>query len=143
MALGIAGVDAQREYKRYYPAGEVAAHLVGFTNIDDQGQEGIELAFNSWLQGESGSKRVLKDRLGRTVVETKDGKRLDSGIVRAPGEHTNPVNRASIIDKYREFGVTSQKRRWDCGADLIVECPAKNLIFLTAGHQEPDFFGGE
>ena len=48
-----------------YPAGEVAGHLVGFTSIDDDGQEGLELAFNHWLAGESGSKRVLKDRLGR------------------------------------------------------------------------------
>ena len=64
MALEIKGVNAQREYKRYYPAGEVAAHLVGFTNIDDKGQEGMELAFNDWLRGAPGSKRVLKDRNG-------------------------------------------------------------------------------
>lgn len=57
-------MNAQREYKRYYPAGEVAAHLVGFTNIDDKGQEGMELAFNEWLRGVPGSKRVLKDRNG-------------------------------------------------------------------------------
>jgi cell division protein FtsI (penicillin-binding protein 3) len=64
LSLDIKGVNAQREYKRYYPAGEVAAHLVGFTNIDDKGQEGMELAFNDWLRGEPGSKRVLKDRYG-------------------------------------------------------------------------------
>lgn len=64
LALKIEGVSAQREYKRYYPAGEVAAHLVGFTNIDDKGQEGMELAFNDWLRGAPGSKRVLKDRYG-------------------------------------------------------------------------------
>jgi cell division protein FtsI (penicillin-binding protein 3) len=55
------GVYLQREYRRYYPAGEVAAHLVGFTNIDDQGQEGLELAFDGWLSGEGGAKRVVKD----------------------------------------------------------------------------------
>ena len=55
------GVYLQREYRRYYPAGEVAAHLVGFTNIDDEGQEGLELAFNDWLSGEAGAKRVIKD----------------------------------------------------------------------------------
>ena len=64
LALEIKGVNAQREYKRYYPAGDVAAHLVGFTNIDDMGQEGMELAFNDWLRGVPGSKRVLKDRNG-------------------------------------------------------------------------------
>jgi cell division protein FtsI (penicillin-binding protein 3) len=67
MALKLPGVDVQREYGRYYPAGEVAGHLVGFTNIDDEGQEGLELAFNHWLAGESGAKRVLKDRMGRSV----------------------------------------------------------------------------
>ena len=67
MALKLPGVNVQREYGRYYPAGEVAGHLVGFTNIDDEGQEGLELAFNHWLAGETGAKRVLKDRLGRSV----------------------------------------------------------------------------
>ncbi|MFQ5609221.1 MAG: peptidoglycan D,D-transpeptidase FtsI family protein [Woeseiaceae bacterium] len=67
LALKLPGVNVQREYRRYYPAGEVTGHLVGFTNIDDEGQEGLELAFNHWLAGESGAKRVLKDRLGRSV----------------------------------------------------------------------------
>lgn len=67
LALKIPGVDAIREYRRYYPAGEVTGHLVGFTNIDDDGQEGLELEFDHWLSGESGEKRVLKDRLGRSV----------------------------------------------------------------------------
>ena len=66
-ALKLPGVNIQREYRRYYPAGEVTGHLVGFTNIDDAGQEGLEYAFNHWLSGEHGAKRVLKDRLGRSV----------------------------------------------------------------------------
>lgn len=65
--LKIPGVSLQREYRRFYPTGEVAAQVVGFTNIDDIGQEGLELAYNSWLQGEPGTKRVIKDRLGRVV----------------------------------------------------------------------------
>ncbi len=67
MALGLPGVHLQREYRRYYPMGEVAAHVVGFTNIDDVGQEGVELGWDRWLRGEPGAKRVLKDRLGRVV----------------------------------------------------------------------------
>ena len=55
------GVYLRREYRRYYPAGEVAGHLLGFTNIDDEGQEGLELAFDDWLSGEAGAKRVVKD----------------------------------------------------------------------------------
>jgi len=65
--LDMSGVNLKREYKRYYPAGEVTSHLVGFTNVDDSGQEGVELAYNDWLKGTPGEKRVLKDRLGRTV----------------------------------------------------------------------------
>ena len=67
MDLKLPGVNVLREYRRYYPAGEVTGHVVGFTSIDDEGQEGLELAFNHWLAGDSGSKRVLKDRLGRAV----------------------------------------------------------------------------
>lgn len=71
MALKLPGVNVQREYRRYYPSGEVTGHLVGFTNIDDHGQEGLELEFNHWLSGESGAKRVLKDRLGRSVEDVE------------------------------------------------------------------------
>lgn len=66
-ALAMPGVFFQREYRRFYPTGEVTAHVLGFTNIDDVGQEGLELAYNAWLQGEPGAKRVIQDRLGRVV----------------------------------------------------------------------------
>ncbi len=69
LAMDIPGVYAQREYRRFYPAGEVAAHLVGITDIDDRGQEGIELAYDAWLSGESGERQVIKDLRGRTVKE--------------------------------------------------------------------------
>jgi len=86
MALKLPGINVQREYRRYYPAGEVTGHLVGFTDIDDEGQEGLELEFNHWLAGESGAKRVLKDRLGRSVenIESirpaRHGKNLRTSI---------------------------------------------------------------
>ena len=66
-ALGIKGVYQRKEYKRKYPEGETIAHVVGFTNVEDNGQEGIELAFNKELSGKAGSRRVIKDRLGRVV----------------------------------------------------------------------------
>jgi len=78
-ALGIKGLYQSREYRRRYPEGESAAHVVGFTNLEDQGQEGIELAFQKQLQGRKGSRGVVKDRLGRVVedlgsaVEPADG----------------------------------------------------------------------
>jgi cell division protein FtsI (penicillin-binding protein 3) len=71
MALGAPGVALQREYRRYYPSGEVAGHLVGFTNIDDVGQEGLELGYDRWLRGIAGAKRVLRDGRGRTVQDVE------------------------------------------------------------------------
>ena len=68
-AMGIKGIYQRKEYKRQYPEGEAAAHVVGFTNVEDQGQEGIELAFNKELAGRAGSRRVIKDRLGRVVED--------------------------------------------------------------------------
>lgn len=70
-ALGITGVGLQREYRRYYPTGEVAGHVLGFTNVDDVGQEGLELAYEEWLRGTPGSKRVIRDRLGRIVEDVE------------------------------------------------------------------------
>lgn len=82
MALGVPGVFQQREFRRYYPAGEVMAHVVGFTGIDDSGQEGIELAQQAWLAGTPGSRKVIKDRKGRIVEDVeslrvpRDGREL-------------------------------------------------------------------
>lgn len=67
LALDVPGVNAQREYKRYYPEGAAMAHVLGFTNIDDHGQEGLELAYDGWLAGKPGEKRVIRDRLGHVV----------------------------------------------------------------------------
>jgi cell division protein FtsI (penicillin-binding protein 3) len=71
-ALGIKGIYQRREYKRQYPEGEALAHVVGFTNVEDKGQEGVELAFNKQLSGHAGSRRVIKDRLGRVVEDVRD-----------------------------------------------------------------------
>ncbi len=71
LALEIPGVASQREYRRFYPQGEAMSHVLGFTNIDDRGQEGLELAFDDWLRGTPGAKRVIRDRRGR-IVENVD-----------------------------------------------------------------------
>jgi cell division protein FtsI (penicillin-binding protein 3) len=86
MALGLPGVSTVREYHRYYPAGEVVGHLLGFTDVDDRGQEGLEAEFDQWLRGENGSKRVLQDRLGRVIgdveliAEARPGRDLRASI---------------------------------------------------------------
>jgi len=85
-ALKMKGVHQVREYKRKYPEGEAAAHVVGFNNIEDRGQEGVELAFQKELIGRAGSRRVIKDRLGRVVedigdsVAPVDGKDIELSI---------------------------------------------------------------
>jgi cell division protein FtsI (penicillin-binding protein 3) len=71
-ALGLKGIYQRKEYKRQYPEGEAAAHVVGFTNVEDQGQEGMELAFNKELGGRNGSRRVIKDRMGRVVEDVRE-----------------------------------------------------------------------
>ncbi|OEY66692.1 peptidoglycan D,D-transpeptidase FtsI family protein [Marinobacter sp. X15-166B] len=69
MALEIPGFYSRREYQRFYPAGEVTAHVVGFTGIDERGQEGVELSYDDWLSGTVGSKRVLRDNRGRNIKD--------------------------------------------------------------------------
>lgn len=72
VALGLPGVYADREFRRYYPAGEVTAHLVGFNSIEDDGLEGMELAYNDWLKGVPGSKRIMRDGKRRIIEDLED-----------------------------------------------------------------------
>ncbi|MCD6056033.1 MAG: ftsI [Gammaproteobacteria bacterium] len=77
--LAIPGLHFQQEFRRYYPEGEVTAQLIGFTNIDDEGQEGMELAYDAWLRGEPGKKRVIVDRMGRAVSNIRVLKEAQPG----------------------------------------------------------------
>jgi cell division protein FtsI (penicillin-binding protein 3) len=98
LAHKIPGVFSQREYRRFYPQGEALAHVLGFTNIDDRGQEGVELAFDEWLRGTPGAKKVIRDRRGR-IVENVD-------LVRAaqPGKDlTLSIDRRIQFLTYREL----------------------------------------
>ncbi|MES2625580.1 MAG: penicillin-binding protein 2 [Pseudomonadota bacterium] len=79
LALKIKGIYAKEEYKRFYPMGEAAVHVVGMTNADDAGQEGMELAYDDWLSGIPGSKQVLKDRLGGIIREVKVNAEAEPG----------------------------------------------------------------
>ncbi len=98
IARDIPGVFSQREFRRFYPQGEALAHVLGFTNIDDRGQEGVELAFDDWLRGRPGAKKVIRDRRGR-IVENVD-------LVRAaePGRDlTLSIDRRVQYLTYREL----------------------------------------
>jgi len=79
LELGIAGIHEQNEYRRYYPGGESTAHVIGFTGVDDAGQEGIELAQQAVLAGAAGSRRVIKDRLGRVVEDVESIRAAQDG----------------------------------------------------------------
>ena len=106
--LGIKGIYQRKEYKRKYPEGETIAHVVGFTNVEDRGQEGIELTFNTDLAGKPGSRRVIKDRLGR--------------VVESVGEQVTPVEGKDIqlsVDSKVQF-FAYQKLR-----DAVIERKAK------------------
>jgi len=85
-ALGIPGVNLLREYRRYYPAGEVAGHVVGFTNLDDQGQEGLELGYDQLLNGEDGAKRVIQDLYGATSRTSR------ASVLRVPAATSSPAS---------------------------------------------------
>ncbi len=76
---GIDGVYTQREYHRYYPAGEVVGHLVGFTDIDDKGQEGLELVYDNWLKAEPGARRIIRNRKGAVIEEINQVRAAQSG----------------------------------------------------------------
>ena len=125
--LDMSGVNLQREYKRYYPAGEVAAHLVGFTNVDDSGQEGVELAFNDWLQGMPGEKRVLKDRYGRTVQN------VESLRPASPGKalHLSIDRRVQYL-AYRELKAAVQRHGARGGSLVMLDAKTGEVMAMAA-----------
>jgi cell division protein FtsI (penicillin-binding protein 3) len=124
--LGIYGVYLQREFKRYYPAGEVAAHLVGFTNVDDTGQEGLELAYDHWLQGVPGEKRVLKDRLGRVVRD------VESIQAPRPGRHLAlSIDRRVQYLAYRELTAAVNYYKARSGSLVLLDANTAEVLALA------------
>ncbi len=126
MALGIPGVSTQREYRRYYPAGEVAGHLLGFTNVDDAGQEGLELSFEQLLHGTPGSMRVVKDRLGR-IVETVE--RINEPV---PGRDLAlSIDRRIQYIAYRELKAAVQANRAKSGSAVVLDVNTGEVLAMV------------
>lgn len=124
--LGISGLYLQNEYRRYYPEGEVTAHILGFTNIDDHGQEGLELAYNNWLQGVSGLKRVLKDRLGHIVA--------DVDVIRAPKPGHNltlSVDRRIQYFAYQELAAGVNKYKARSGSVVVLDINTGEILAMA------------
>lgn len=128
MALKIAGVSLQREYRRYYPAGEVAAHVVGFTNIDDAGQEGIELAYDEWLRGRPGSKRVIKDRLGHTVEDVESIRVPEAGK-----DLMLTIDRRLQYLAYRELKTAMRQDKARSGSVVILDVLTGEVLAAVNG----------
>ncbi len=131
MALGLRGVALQREYRRYYPEHEVSAHLLGLTNIDDQGQEGLELAYDQWLQGVPGRKWVLKDRYGR-IVE-------DVAAIREPEPGRDlrlSIDRRIQYLAYRELKTAVQLHRAESGSVVVLDVRTGEVLAMA---NQPSF----
>ncbi|MGD8938205.1 MAG: penicillin-binding transpeptidase domain-containing protein [Gammaproteobacteria bacterium] len=125
-ALAIPGVDFQGEYRRYYPAAEVTAHLLGFTNIDDQGQEGLELEFDDVLKGTPGANRVIKDRLGR-VVET-----VERVSEPSPGQDIIlSIDRRIQYLAYRELKAAVVKHQAESGSAVVLDAKTGEILAMV------------
>jgi cell division protein FtsI (penicillin-binding protein 3) len=120
------GVHGVEEFNRYYPAAEVATHLVGFNNVDDQGQEGMELAYDPWLQGTSGKKVVQKDRTGRTV---KDLKLLSNA---QPGKDLNlSIDLRMQYVAYRELKAVVQQHKATSGSAVVLDVQTGEILAMV------------
>ena len=124
--LGIPGIETRKEYKRFYPEGEVMAHVVGFTNIEDAGQDGMELGAQKTLAGVTGSRRVIKDRLGRVVEDIES--------IREP--HDGRDLTLSIDSKIQYIAFTQLKEAVDkfkakAGGIIVVDAKTGEVLALA------------
>jgi cell division protein FtsI (penicillin-binding protein 3) len=130
-ALDVPGVALLREYRRYYPAGASAGHVVGFTNVDDAGQEGIELAYDAWLRAVPGRKRVLKDLHGNAVEV------VESVVLPKPGKDlTLTIDRRLQYLAYRELKNAVAQHQARAGTAIVLDARSGEVLALV---NEPDF----
>jgi cell division protein FtsI (penicillin-binding protein 3) len=125
-SLGIPGVYLLREYKRYYPAGEVSGHIVGFTTIDDKGQEGLELGFDQLLNGEDGAKRVIQDMQGRYVENVES--------IRAPRpgrDLTTSIDLRIQYLAYRELKAAMQEYQARAGSIIVIDVDTGEVLAMV------------
>ncbi len=126
MELGIPGVFLQRDYRRYYPAGDVTAHVLGFTGVDDNGQEGLELTYQKWLAGQAGSRRVIKDRPGH-IIE-------DVASVKTPQEGRNlalSIDRKIQYLAFRELKAAVEGNKAKAGAIVVLDAKTGEILALA------------
>ncbi len=126
MSLKIPGIFMQREYRRYYPAGEMSAHLVGFTGVDEIGREGFELAAQDWLSGKEGSRRVIKDRQGRIVEDLE--------AVKVPQDGKDlvlSIDRRIQYLAHRELAKAVELHKAKAGAVIVLDARSGEVLAMT------------
>ncbi len=138
LARNIPGVFSQREFRRFYPQGEAMAHVLGFTNIDDRGQEGLELAFDEWLRGKPGSKRVIRDRHGR-IVEN-----IELVSAAEPGKDlTLSIDRRIQFLAYRELRNALNTYKASSGSVVVLDvATGEVLAMVNLPSYNPNAVGG-
>lgn len=126
MSLDIPGIFMQREYKRFYPAGDVAAHIVGFTGIDDNGQEGFELAKNTQLSGKAGSRKVMKDRRGHIIEDLEAVKVPQDGH-----DLVLSIDRRIQYLAFRELSKSLEKFKAKAGAAVVLDAKTGEVLAMV------------
>lgn len=124
--LKISGVGLEKEYRRFYPAGETFSHVVGFTDVDDFGQEGLELAFDDWLRGEPGAKRVLKDRYGQSIEDIEN--------IKAPRPGKDlvlSIDRRLQYLAYRELKAQVLKHKAKSGSAVLMDARNGEVLAMV------------
>ncbi|HJS78778.1 MAG TPA: penicillin-binding protein 2 [Burkholderiales bacterium] len=125
-ALGLKGIYEHPEYRRYYPGGEVTAHVIGFTGVDDTGQEGIELAHQATLGGKPGSRRVIRDRLGRIVEDVESIRSGQDGSDLALSIDSKIQSLA-----YGALKAAVERHRAKAGAVIVVDVRSGEVLALA------------
>jgi cell division protein FtsI (penicillin-binding protein 3) len=129
--LAIPGIYLQQSFKRYYPEAEVAAHIVGFTNVDDRGQEGLELAYNQWLTGTPGKALVIKDRLGRSISKIRNIEEQKPGH-----DLVLSINRRLQYIAYRELMAGVKDNLAESGTVIIADIKTGEILAMV---NQPSF----
>jgi cell division protein FtsI (penicillin-binding protein 3) len=124
--LGVPGVFLQREHRRYYPAGEVMAHLIGFTSVDNNGQEALELAFEKQLAGRPGSRRVIKDRLGHIVEDVESISQPQQGQ-----KLTLSIDTKIQYLAFRELKATIAEHRASAGGIVVLDIVTGEVLAMA------------
>jgi cell division protein FtsI (penicillin-binding protein 3) len=126
MQLSIPGIFLQREYRRFYPAGDTAAHIIGFTGIDDKGQEGVELVYQDWLAGRQGSRRVIKDRQGHIIEDLE--------AVKVPQEGRDlalSIDRRIQYLAHRELAKAVETNKAKAGGIVVIDAKTGEVLALA------------